>query len=51
MSLLFYGASATNTFDSVGHFARNEPMVGSLRLLRQAARSRAARRTSRGAGS
>ncbi|HUO72409.1 MAG TPA: MlaD family protein [Solirubrobacteraceae bacterium] len=29
MSLLFYGVSTTNTFDSIGHFARNEPMVGS----------------------
>jgi phospholipid/cholesterol/gamma-HCH transport system substrate-binding protein len=29
MSLLFYGVSATNTFDSIGHFARSEPMVGS----------------------
>jgi ABC-type transporter Mla subunit MlaD len=29
MSLLFYGVSATNAFDSVGHFARTEPMVGS----------------------
>ena len=29
MSLLFYGVSATNTFDSVGHLARTEPMVGS----------------------
>ena len=28
MSLLFYGTSATNTFDSLGHFARTEPMVG-----------------------
>src|SRR5205085_2895893 len=28
MSLLYYGTSATNTFDSVGHFARNEPQVG-----------------------
>jgi ABC-type transporter Mla subunit MlaD len=29
MSLLFYGVSATNVFDRVGHFARSEPMVGS----------------------
>ena len=29
MSLLFNGVSATNTFDSVGHLARTEPMVGS----------------------
>jgi ABC-type transporter Mla subunit MlaD len=29
MSLLYYGVGATNTFDSLGHFARNEPMVGS----------------------
>jgi ABC-type transporter Mla subunit MlaD len=29
MSLLFNGVSATNTFDSIGHFARNEPIVGS----------------------
>ena len=29
MSLLFYGVSATNAFDSIGHFARNEPQVGS----------------------
>jgi ABC-type transporter Mla subunit MlaD len=29
MSLLYYGVSATNTFDSIGHFARNEPIVGS----------------------
>jgi phospholipid/cholesterol/gamma-HCH transport system substrate-binding protein len=29
MSLLFYGVSATNAYDSVGHFARTEPMVGS----------------------
>ena len=28
MSLLFYGVSATNRFDSVGHFARTEPLVG-----------------------
>jgi ABC-type transporter Mla subunit MlaD len=28
MSLLYYGVSATNAFDSIGHFARNEPMVG-----------------------
>jgi ABC-type transporter Mla subunit MlaD len=28
MSLLFYGVSATNAFDSIGHFARSEPMVG-----------------------
>lgn len=29
MSLLFNGVSATNAFDSFGHFARNEPIVGS----------------------
>jgi ABC-type transporter Mla subunit MlaD len=29
MSLLYYGTTATNTFDSVGHFARNKPEVGS----------------------
>jgi ABC-type transporter Mla subunit MlaD len=29
MSLLFNGVSATNAFDSIGHFARSEPMVGS----------------------
>jgi ABC-type transporter Mla subunit MlaD len=29
MSLLFEGVSATNAFDSIGHFARSEPMVGS----------------------
>jgi ABC-type transporter Mla subunit MlaD len=29
MSLLYYGTSATNIFDSVGHFARNYPLVGS----------------------
>jgi ABC-type transporter Mla subunit MlaD len=28
MSLLFYGVSATNTFDSIGHYARTEPLVG-----------------------
>ncbi len=28
MSLLYYGVSATNPFDSIGHFARAEPMVG-----------------------
>jgi hypothetical protein len=28
MSLLYYGVSATNSFDSLGHFARDEPMVG-----------------------
>jgi hypothetical protein len=28
MQLLFYGVSATNSFDSVGHLARTEPMVG-----------------------
>jgi ABC-type transporter Mla subunit MlaD len=28
MSLLYYGVGATNTFDSLGHFARTEPMVG-----------------------
>ena len=29
MSLLFYGVGATNSFDSVGHFARTEPIIGS----------------------
>ena len=29
MSLLYYGTTATNTFDSIGHFARNKPEVGS----------------------
>jgi hypothetical protein len=29
MSLLYYGVGATNTFDSLGHFARTEPQVGS----------------------
>jgi ABC-type transporter Mla subunit MlaD len=29
MSLLYYGVSATNAFDSIGHFARTEPQVGS----------------------
>jgi len=28
MSLLFYGVSATNMFDSNGHLARSEPQVG-----------------------
>ncbi len=28
MSLLFYGTSAANAFDSVGHFVRAEPLVG-----------------------
>jgi ABC-type transporter Mla subunit MlaD len=28
MRLLFYGVGATNSFDSIGHFARTEPMVG-----------------------
>ncbi len=28
MQLLFYGVSATNSFDSIGHLARTEPMVG-----------------------
>jgi hypothetical protein len=28
MSLLYYGVSATNAFDSLGHFARTEPQVG-----------------------
>jgi ABC-type transporter Mla subunit MlaD len=28
MSLLYYGTTATNLFDSIGHFARNEPQVG-----------------------
>jgi ABC-type transporter Mla subunit MlaD len=28
MSLLFNGVSATNAFDSIGHFARSEPLVG-----------------------
>jgi hypothetical protein len=28
MSLLYYGTSATNVFDSIGHFARDEPQVG-----------------------
>jgi ABC-type transporter Mla subunit MlaD len=28
MSLLYNGVSATNAFDSIGHFARDEPMVG-----------------------
>jgi ABC-type transporter Mla subunit MlaD len=28
MSLLYYGVSATNAFDSLGHFARSEPQVG-----------------------
>lgn len=29
MTLLYNGVSATNAFDSIGHFARTEPMVGS----------------------
>jgi phospholipid/cholesterol/gamma-HCH transport system substrate-binding protein len=29
MSLLYYGVSATNAFDSLGHFSRDEPMTGS----------------------
>jgi virulence factor Mce-like protein len=29
MSLLYYGVGATNAFDSFGHFARNEPQIGS----------------------
>ncbi|MGY2437753.1 hypothetical protein ACW4FQ_31955, partial [Escherichia coli] len=29
MSLLYYGTTTTNTFDNVGHFARNKPEVGS----------------------
>jgi ABC-type transporter Mla subunit MlaD len=29
MSLLFYGTSAANGFDSVGHYVRSEPLVGS----------------------
>ena len=29
MSLLYYGTSATNPFDKVGHIARNKPEVGS----------------------
>ena len=29
MSLLYNGVSATNAYDSFGHFARDEPMVGS----------------------
>ena len=29
MSLLYYGVGATNAFDSLGHFARTEPQVGS----------------------
>jgi ABC-type transporter Mla subunit MlaD len=29
MSLLFYGTSAANGFDSLGHYVRVEPMVGS----------------------
>jgi ABC-type transporter Mla subunit MlaD len=29
MSLLYEGVSATNAFDSFGHFARDEPMTGS----------------------
>jgi ABC-type transporter Mla subunit MlaD len=29
MSLLYNGVSATNAFDSFGHFSRDEPMVGS----------------------
>jgi phospholipid/cholesterol/gamma-HCH transport system substrate-binding protein len=28
MSLLYYGTTTTNLFDSFGHFARNEPQVG-----------------------
>jgi phospholipid/cholesterol/gamma-HCH transport system substrate-binding protein len=28
MQLLYYGVGATNAFDSIGHFARTEPMVG-----------------------
>ncbi len=28
MSLLYYGVSATNAFDSLGHYARTEPQVG-----------------------
>jgi ABC-type transporter Mla subunit MlaD len=28
MKLLFYGVSATNSFDNIGHLARTEPMVG-----------------------
>jgi ABC-type transporter Mla subunit MlaD len=28
MSLLYYGVSTTNAFDSIGHYARNEPQVG-----------------------
>jgi ABC-type transporter Mla subunit MlaD len=28
MSLLYFGVGATNSFDSIGHFARSEPQVG-----------------------
>jgi hypothetical protein len=35
MSLLYYGVSATNAFDSFGHFARDEPMVGSCTAYQQ----------------
>jgi hypothetical protein len=28
MSLLYYGVSATNMYDSIGHLPRTEPMVG-----------------------
>jgi ABC-type transporter Mla subunit MlaD len=28
MSLLFYGTSAANGFDSIGHYVRSEPLVG-----------------------
>ena len=28
MSLLYYGVGATNSFDSLGHYARAEPLVG-----------------------
>jgi ABC-type transporter Mla subunit MlaD len=29
MSLLFYGTSAANGFDNVGHYVRSEPLIGS----------------------
>lgn len=35
MSLLYYGVSATNAFDSIGHFSRDEPMVGSCTAYQQ----------------